>query len=129
MANLKYSRQRELVLHTVKNAMHHPNADWVYRQVCLQDPKISLATVYRNLNLLSDLGEIKKVAVNGHSDCFDRNTHNHYHMYCSGCGMVYDIELDYLADIDHMISSRCGFDITSHDLSFVGLCDKCKGKN
>ena len=85
---IKYSRQREAIVQYLTGRTDHPSAESVYQALRQTHPNISLGTVYRNLSLLSDLGEIQKITVNEGPDRFDGNPAPHYHFSCRGCGWV-----------------------------------------
>ena len=125
MKQVKYSRQRELILQTVQHACNHPTADWVYQQVRKECPSISLATVYRNLNQLAAAGKILKFSAGEGGDRFDRTTCKHYHMYCTACGGVFDVDIPYLEALDQTAARDTKFAILSHAIQFMGLCDTC----
>lgn len=125
MKQIKYSRQREIILHTVLRACNHPTADWVYQQVKKDCPNISLATVYRNLNQLAEAGKILKLSAGEGGDRFDRTTSGHYHMYCTACGGVFDVDIPYLETLNQMAEHNTNFAILSHNIQFAGLCDTC----
>ena len=78
MASLKYSRQRESIIQYLSATHSHPTADMVYMHVKEEFPNISLGTVYRNLNLLADIGEIIKIPTPDGGDRFDGRTDSHY---------------------------------------------------
>ena len=82
MKALKFSRQRESIRECLKNRTDHPTADAVYVTISKDYPKISLGTVYRNLNLLADMGEIQRFSSGDGSEHFDYNTDPHYHFVC-----------------------------------------------
>ncbi len=126
MSCLKYSRQRELVLAEVKSSREHPTADMVYAALKADNPSLSLGTVYRNLNLLAQMGQIHKIGMPGGSDRFDGRTDEHYHMLCQKCGRVYDVQLDTLSELDGQIQSQTGFLVHSHDLIVRGVCRACQ---
>ena len=92
MAAMKFSRQRESIKEFLRGRTDHPTADTVYENVKLIYPKISLGTVYRNLSLLSDIGEIQKLASFGGSDRFDARIDPHCHFMCTRCGRVLDMD-------------------------------------
>ncbi|MBO1680742.1 Fur family transcriptional regulator [Bittarella massiliensis (ex Durand et al. 2017)] len=123
---MKYSRQRELVLAAVKSSMEHPTADMVYAALKADNPSLSLGTVYRNLNLLAQMGQIHKIGMPEGSDRFDGRTDEHYHMLCQKCGRVYDVQLDTLSELDGQIQSQTGFLVHSHDLIVRGVCRACQ---
>jgi len=89
-------------------------------------PHISRGTVYRNLKLLSDIGEIRKVEIPNGADRFDHICHDHYHARCVKCGQVFDVEMDFIADLENKIKDTHGFEIAGHDIFFKGTCLGCK---
>ena len=121
---MKYSRQRELVLAAVKSSMEHPTADMVYAALKADNPSLSLGTVYRNLNLLAQMGQIHKIGMPEGSDRFDGRTDEH--LLCQKCGRVYDVQLDTLSELDGQIQSQTGFLVHSHDLIVRGVCRACQ---
>ena len=122
---MKYSRQREAVYQAVHESCVHPTADEVYEMVRSQHPQISLGTVYRNLNQLADMGLLLKISMPSGSDRFDGRLDEHYHMICTHCGRVLDIDLMTLSHMDEEILSRTGFQVSSHHLVLEGLCRDC----
>lgn len=94
MAAIKYSRQREAIKHYLASTKEHPTADTVYLHVKEDFPNISLGTVYRNLNLLTDIGEAIKIPTPDGGDRFDGNVIPHNHFLCTSCGRLLDLELD-----------------------------------
>ena len=82
----RYSRQRTLILETLRRNPVHPTADEVYRLVQQEDPHLSLGTVYRNLNLLSQDGVIQSLRSDKNCERFDGNPAPHYHFRCETCG-------------------------------------------
>ena len=91
MKTLKYSRQRESIKACLMARHDHPTADALYTSIREEYPNISLGTVYRNLNLLVELGEIQKLTCGDGADHFDADTTPHYHFVCRDCGQVYDL--------------------------------------
>lgn len=123
---MRYSKQREVIYHAVlKNAVH-PTADMVYGMLRTEHPNLSLATVYRNLNLLSANGMLVKLPVPGESDRFDGNSTPHYHMICTDCGQIFDIPLSCLDNIEQEAEESTGFQVTAHHLILYGLCVGCQ---
>ena len=94
MASLKYSRQRESIKEFLMTRTDHPTADTVYHQLRKIYPNISLGTVYRNLALLADIGEIQKICTGDGADRFDGQVRPHYHVICTRCHQVMDLDLD-----------------------------------
>ena len=94
MASLKYSRQRESIKEFLMTRTDHPTADTVYHQLRKIYPNISLGTIYRNLALLADIGEIQKICTGDGADRFDGQIRPHYHVICTRCHQVMDLDLD-----------------------------------
>ena len=91
--NLKHSKQRDSIKAFLATRKDHPTADVVYRNGRESFPNISLGTVYRNLTLLADIGEIARIRVGDSVDHFDYDTSPHYHFVCSECGCVMDLNI------------------------------------
>lgn len=123
--NKRNTTQRALVLEAVKELRCHVTADEVYDTIVKKYPNISRGTVYRNLNLLSDIGEIRKVEMPSGADRFDHLCYEHYHARCIKCGRVFDVEMDFIADLGKNIKDTYGFEITGHDVIFKGVCLEC----
>ena len=85
MAAMKYSRQREAIKNFLMTRKDHPTADMVYSNIRQEFPNISLGTVYRNLTLLSDIGEIQRLHFSDGVDHFDADISPHYHFVCQNC--------------------------------------------
>ena len=95
MKDIRNTKQREEVLNAVKKLSNHPRAEDVYNCVIENNPNISKGTVYRNLNLLSELNEISKIQMLGNEpDRFDVRVDEHDHAYCRVCKKLFDIEID-----------------------------------
>lgn len=118
--------QRSLVLDAVNRLQNHATADEIYALIARDHPSISRATVYRNLNQLAEGGEIRRLEALGGPDRYDHLCHEHYHARCLRCGRVFDVEMDYIADLDKAIRDRHGFRIIGHDIMFRGLCPQCQ---
>jgi len=121
---LKKSRQRDEILSYLKSVNTHPTAETIYMEVKKAIPDISLATVYRNLKLLSENGEILELTYGSSSSRFDGNTSPHYHFVCEKCKNVYDIMMD-LTDELHSMVTREGYLPYEHRLEFFGVCKDC----
>lgn len=126
MSAINYSRQRELVLQAVLEHPVHPTANTVYQMVRRKDPKISLGTVYRNLNFLSEMGLLRKISMPVGSDRFDGRLDEHYHMACTHCGRVFDVECEALLGLDREILAGQGFEVRKHHLLLTGVCRECR---
>ncbi len=128
MAGIKFSRQREAIIDYLHHTTSHPTAEMVYTYVQKQYPNVSLGTVYRNLNLLADEGEILRLTQVDGSDRFDGNITPHYHFFCSHCKQVFDLKTTSLEHINTL--ANVGFDgvVEGHQILFYGQCPSCKRK-
>ena len=108
---MNYSKQGEQIYETLLNNVVHPSAEYIYDILRQANSNISLATVYRNLNKMAQIGRIKKI--NGLEDRahFDHNTFEHYHFICRKCGRIYDIPCDIAPDIIKKAQEETGFKI------------------
>ena len=120
--------QCALVLEAVNKLACHATADEIYNVLIKEHPHISRGTVYRNLQRLSDLGEIRKRKIPGSADRFDHVCSNHYHAKCLKCGRVFDVDMEYKADLEKSIKDTRGFLFSGHDIVFKGICSECERK-
>jgi len=125
LEKLRITNQRDVILSELRAVKTHPTADELYTQVRSRLPRVSLATVYRNLEWLSEQGLAKKIEVGGRQKRFDGDISDHYHVRCQKCGRVSDIEMDVLENLEGCISESCGFTVTGHRREFTGLCSEC----
>lgn len=121
----KHSRQRDAIIALLKNRNDHPTAEQIYKEIRHTIPNISLGTVYRNLTLLSDNGEILRLSFDGKVDHFDGTIQPHYHFVCTQCGCLQDVPLPYDSSLDACAGKVFDGTIKSHSLIFEGLCQDC----
>ena len=131
MASLKCSRQRESIKHYLMTTKEHPTADDVYMHVKKDFPNISLGTVYRNLNLLTDIGEAVKISTPDGGDRFDGRIEPHNHFLCTKCGRLLDLELDMnsIEEVNRLAAETFDGIITSSSTLFYGECGDCIKKS
>lgn len=122
---MNFSRQREIIYDQVMKYPTHPTAEEVYRSLKEDNPNLSLGTVYRNLNQLSEAGMVLKIPIADGSDRFDGRTDRHYHMICEKCSRVFDVELDCLDGIPDDVMNAAGHRITRITLNLKGVCCEC----
>lgn len=125
---VKYSRQREAILRFLTARHDHPTAETIYLNLRREFPNISLGTVYRNLSLLSELGEIQKISTGTGPDRFDGNTAPHYHFICNQCGCVLDLNVANLDHINILAGQHFTGTVESHLAYFYGKCPACSKK-
>lgn len=123
----RMTRQRRIILEELKNLDTHPTAYEVYELVRKRLPRISLGTVYRNLEILSGSGMIRKLETAGTQKRFDGVIANHYHVRCTKCGRVADVPVALISEIDKIAAEASDFEILWHRLEFGGLCPRCRG--
>ncbi len=122
---LKRSKQRDMIKAFLMGRKDHPTADVIYMNVRQQNPNISLGTVYRNLTLLSDIGEIQRLRVGDGVDHFDADTSPHYHFVCTTCGSVIDLEMENIDTINDIAGATFSGKIAGHVTYFYGTCQDC----
>ena len=127
-SKLRMTRQRRTIIRALEMVESHPTADEVYEAVRRELPRISLGTVYRNLDVLSEHGIIRKLEFGGSQRRFDGMPNNHYHLRCTGCGRLEDAPLAPLAELEESLKEVSDYEIVGHRLEFIGLCPKCKQK-
>jgi Fur family ferric uptake transcriptional regulator len=117
--------QRQIILEELRKVTSHPTAAELHEIVRCRLPKISLATVYRNLDLLAEEGSIRKLGPGSQETRFDGNVGRHYHVRCHHCGRVDDVHgiSDAVVGKPEQVG---GYEILSHHLEFVGICPACK---
>ena len=120
---MNYSKQRQLILKIVKENSVHPTADFVYEMARKFEPSISLATVYRNLKLLSKTGDIDTLETEDKRLHYDGNTNLHGHFICKRCKEIFDLGED-----NHFPKSlqEKGYLLQESKCVYYGLCPKCK---
>ena len=122
---LRVTRQRQVLLDELRKVCNHPTADEMYQMARQRLPRISLGTVYRNLELMAENGMIRKLEVGGTQKRFDGNVAPHCHVRCLGCGRVDDLELSLDLDLEALARKQTGYTILRHSIEFSGLCPDC----
>lgn len=125
--HMRMTRQRRVILEEMRKLMIHPSADDVYAVVRRRLPRISLGTVYRNLEVLSELGEIQKLEVGGPLMRYDKTVRPHYHIRCIRCQRVDDVPMEFMGDIESALDGSMGYRFLAHHLEFTGICPICRG--
>jgi Fe2+ or Zn2+ uptake regulation protein len=124
---LRLTEPRRLILEAVRATDAHPSAFAVYRKVRRRLPRVSLATVYRNLRRLAAEGVLlERADTDGLR--FDGNTGRHDHFTCLACRRVFDVPPAPNARARHNVAARTGFEVLEHRVEFYGLCAVCRGR-
>lgn len=118
--------QRRIILEELRKLKGHPSAAELYAIARKRLPKISLGTVYRNLELLAQMGLIRKFTLACGEYRFDGITAPHQHVQCKCCGQVDDVEGSLSIHINEESTDFRGYRILSHQTVFFGICPKCQ---
>lgn len=117
-----------MILEELRKVNTHPSADELYERVRKRLPRISLGTVYRNLEILSKQGEIQNLSMGGAFKRFDGTPENHYHIRCLSCSRIDDVAVDPPAHIESDAGLSTDYTVIGHRLEFLGLCPDCADK-
>lgn len=129
----KLTPQREATVRVLlENEADHLSAEDVYLLVKEKAPEIGLATVYRTLELLTELKVVDKINFGDGVSRYDLRRegaeHFHHHLVCIECGAVDEIQEDLLEDVEKIVEERWRFKIKDHRLTFHGICHRCQDK-
>lgn len=122
----RMTRQKKVILEILRGTDNHPSADWVYEQAKKLVPDISLGTVYRNLNVLRDSGDIIELNYGSTFSRYDGRNDNHYHFFCDQCHKLVDVTIPVYQGLDKMVQDTTGYEVQYHRMEFYGLCNECK---
>lgn len=133
MAEKKFrmTEQRRIIFDELKKTYEHPNASDIYEKVKQRLPHISLGTVYRNLQILSSRGIIRKLDMVSGQRRFDAGDHAHHHIRCVSCGRVDDVISNIHASFSSIVTNVktvSGYDEVGCKVDFYGICPECAGK-
>ena len=123
---LRMTNQREMILEELRNSNRHLSADELYEKVRRLVPRISLATIYRNLEILTELGIVAKLETGGRQKRFDYDVSGHDHIYCIICHRVDNITLQGERIPAIAPELQGGYTVTGYRLEFAGICPKCQ---
>ncbi|MEG1255287.1 Fur family transcriptional regulator [Clostridium sp.] len=126
----KLTPQRRSILdEIIKNEGSHLTTEEIYDLVKVNCPEIGLATVYRTVQLLEEMGVVYKLDLDDgcsrYELCDDDENHQHHHLICQNCGKVIEVEVDLLEELEQVIEKKYNFNIKNHSLKFYGICDNC----
>ena len=120
------SRQRQLILDIIHGEGIHMNADQVFQKIKQKDPSVGIATVYRNLNLLTEMGVISKFQDRNAGFMYDGNPKRHHHFYCRYCGQYFDVSIALEEQLIEQVEKQMGVRVEDLNISLEGCCTKCK---
>jgi Fur family peroxide stress response transcriptional regulator len=119
--------QRMALVRLIAEGDAHPSAAQLYGQIKMQFPSMSLATVYKTLDLLKELGEVFEIGLRDDSHYDGSRPTPHPHLICTNCQKIVDGELD--TPVRRLVAEMeqtSGFQIVRHQLNFYGLCPECQ---
>ncbi|HDQ13534.1 MAG TPA: transcriptional repressor [Sediminispirochaeta sp.] len=123
------SKQRTSILELLKHTKAHPTAQEIFDALREDFPHLSLGTVYRNLNILVEQDQIRKLQYGSTFDRFDGNAVPHYHFICESCGRVYDLDIGPFRELQNAATEQCDHTVLSHKIDFFGICTDCREKD
>jgi len=123
---IRLTTQRQIILEELAKVKTHPTASELYDMVRKRLPRIGLGTVYRNLELMADNGMILKLEVGGTQKRFDATTDPHYHIRCSCCGKVDDMDVPVIDNLVKSAGECSSYQILGHHVEFTGICLDCQ---
>lgn len=126
MSRISYCRQ--IILEELQRYPGHPTAQEIYERVRQRLPRVSLATIYRNLEALVARGLVRKLESATDRRRFDGGLQDHYHLRCLACGRVEDAPLPLQEELNRLVGAQSNYLILGHNLEFYGLCPACRAK-
>ncbi len=123
---VRLTTQRQIILEELAKTQGHPTANDVYDIVRKILPRIGLGTVYRNLEIMADNGMIQKIERGGSKKRFDATTKPHYHLRCSQCGKVENMDVEVNDALVTAAAKSSLYQILGHNAEFLGICRNCQ---
>ncbi len=126
----RITAQRSLLLEIIRKSHGHLDAGEIYRRARAKDPRISLSTVYRNLNLLKDMGVITELHLDEEHHHYElREEAEHYHLICSNCDRVVEFDSSSMGALIEQTGAEMGFLVEHMHIDLVGLCQDCRARS
>lgn len=126
-------QRRAIVDVIIKNEGSHLTTEEIYDLVKKDCPEIGLATVYRTVQLLEELGAVSKLDLSDGCSRYEliheEENHQHHHLICTSCGKVIEVQGDLLEELEHNIEQKYNFKVINHSVKFFGLCNECSKKS
>ena len=125
VTGLRATSQRALILEVIRRG--HLDADEIYRQARMRQPRLSLSTVYRTLRMFKKLGLVEELHFNdAHHHYEMKPSSEHHHLVCLGCGKVVEFKCPLSPKMKEAIAREKGFEITGVEIRMTGYCSKCR---
>jgi len=121
-------QRRDIITNLFNDSSRHISAEELHGILQKQELEIGLATVYRTLELMVEVGLAHKLQFGDGRSRFELadDEHHHHHLVCNKCGSIYEVSMDLLEQLEHKIEVDYNFTILGHHLKFYGLCSNCK---
>jgi Fur family ferric uptake transcriptional regulator len=129
MATRRNTLQRKIILEELQHSRAHATAAELYQIVRHSVPRLSLGTVYRNLDILHREGLVKKIEGFGRETRFDADLENHYHLRCLKCGRIEDVDNPVAVKVEGNITTGTGWVVLEPQVEFHGLCPDCRARS
>ncbi len=121
--------QRMAVLKVLATSQEHPSVERIYERVKVDFPMTSLATIYKTVTLLKEMGEVWELGFSDDSNRYDGNKpYPHPHLICTRCKSIVDLEVATLSELSQEVARSTGYRILGHRLDFLGICPQCQDK-
>ncbi len=128
MFALRNTKQRQVIMDILSTLKGHPTAEELFVAVRQDLPRISLGTIYRNLDVLAREGMVSKIESSGKQRKFDPIVNQHYHIKCLECGRLDDVILELQSDLICKVSKMTRYHVTGQKIEFIGFCPDCCSK-
>lgn len=121
----RLTKNQEHILGLIQNSQGHITAEQINFLLKSEGESMSLATIYRNLNLLYDKSLVNRVRHPEFGFIYDRNTRDHYHFYCQRCEKIVDVNISYQSSLNQLVEEELGCKVNRNEIIFEGICKEC----
>lgn len=118
--------QRMAVLRVLFNSREHLSAEHIYERVKVDFPMTSLATIYKTVTVLKEMGEVLELGFSDDSNRYDSNPHPHPHLICTKCKKIIDVDVTVLEELPQEVAQKTGYQIVNYRFDFFGICLQCQ---
>lgn len=123
---IRMTPQRHAILAYLFKTEGHPTADDIYKALEENFPNMSVATVYNNLKVFKQADLVNELTFGDNSSRFEINNSIHYHVVCTNCGHIENLEYPCVTDIEVLAREKTGFKVDTHRVEVLGLCSECQ---
>ena len=124
---INYSEKRQAIYDLLSETREHPSAEWIYNTLKPRFPRMTLATVYRNIARFKREGSVMPLGVVNGQECFDGDISEHAHFICGKCSAIFDLDIPLPDDIGSSVAQK-GFRVDIRQLLLRGRCPACAAK-